>query len=80
MRNVLIVFGLGVAIASVSAVLTSTPSFALCNGICMKKCQTAVSYGQYMTMDDCVKVWSKRNGPSGRGCGKPGERWQPCGD
>lgn len=80
MRNVLIVCGLGAAIAGASAVVTSTPSFALCNAVCTKKCESAVSGGQYTTMDACVKVWSKRNGPTGRGCGKPGAPWQSCGD
>jgi hypothetical protein len=80
MRNALIIFGLGLAIATLSVFLTSTPSFALCNGVCMQKCQSAVASAQYPTMDACVKVWSKRNGPSGKGCGKPGEPWQSCGD
>lgn len=71
---------LGLVIAALSTFIFSSPSFALCNSVCTAKCQAAVSRGDYMNMDACVKVWSKRNGPKGVGCGKPGAPWQSCTD
>ncbi len=80
MRKFLLVFGLGLAIATSSYFLTSTPSFALCNSVCQAKCQAAVARGEYLNQAACVKVWSPRNGPTGKGCGKPGAPWQSCTD
>jgi hypothetical protein len=66
----------GLAVMAIVTVFT-TPASALCNEICRAKCklywnQEIGSYNQ------CLAVWSVRNGPSGRGCGAPGASFQRC--
>ena len=74
----------GIAIAAVLAVaanvFNSTTSLALCNQVCMQKCAQVLSGPTplFPSMKECIEVWSRRNGPTGLGCGKKGERWKSC--
>jgi hypothetical protein len=76
MRNTLLIIFLSLAIATASALLTSTPSFALCNEICQAKCKLGWQ-NEFKSQKECVAVWSRRNGPTGRGCGTSGS-FQRC--
>ena len=65
--------GLGVLLTS----FTASPASALCNQICRAKC--TLQWKQYFkSKAECIKVWSRRNGPSGKGCGAPGGPYQRC--
>lgn len=81
MTRFLTCIGLALVIGSFSNALSSEPSSAaagVCNSVCKQKCSVAVSRGDYPTMTACEAVWAPRNGPTGRGCGKPGEPWKSC--
>jgi hypothetical protein len=70
----LAVAGISVFLASVSP----TPAFARCNEICKAKC--TLQWKQYFkSKAECIRVWSRRNGPTGKGCGAPGGPYQQCG-
>ena len=77
MRKVFAVSGLTIAIALFGAPLTSTSSFALCNKTCQAKC-TLSWQGEFKSEKECQAVWSRRNGPTGRGCGGAGQPFQRC--
>ena len=55
----------------------STPAAALCNDICKAKCKANWSL-EFASEKQCLAVWSRRNGPSGRGCGTPGGPFKRC--
>jgi hypothetical protein len=81
MTRFLTCIGLALVIGSFGNILNSNPLSAasgVCNNICKQKCSAAVSRGDYPTMTACEAVWAPRNGPTGRGCGKPGEPWKSC--
>jgi len=81
MARFLTCIGMALVIGSFSTVLSSNTSSAapgVCNNVCKQKCSGAVSRGDYPTMTACEAVWAPRNGPTGRGCGKPGEPWKSC--
>lgn len=79
MRNTWTAVGLALAIALLAAPVTSTPSFAICNEICQAKCKLQwQSY--FKSREECVRVWSRRNGPTGFGCGPRGAPFVSCGD
>lgn len=79
MRGLAAVLGLAIVYTVVGGPFVSTPSFAICNAICQAKC--TVQWRQYFHSGaECVRVWSRRNGPSGRGCGQRRGSFVPCGD
>ena len=57
--------------------LAGSPAFALCNKICRAKC-TLGWRAEFKSEQDCIKVWSRRNGPTGVGCGAKGGPFQRC--
>ena len=78
MLRTLIGMGIAVALGFVANSFDATPSFAVCNKICQDKCARATGFGAFSTVKECVEAWSRRNGPTGLGCGKPGEPWKAC--
>ena len=74
-------FGIPVAAAIVIIIslVTSTPSFAICNEICQGKCKLQWQ-GSFKSRAECVQVWSRRNGPTGWGCGARGGSFVRCSD
>jgi hypothetical protein len=59
------------------AVSFSSPAAALCNNICRAKCKANWQI-EFTSEKQCIAVWSRRNGPTGRGCGKPGGPFVRC--
>jgi hypothetical protein len=57
--------------------LTTSPASALCNSICRAKC-TLGWQREFKSEKECIQVWSRRNGPSGLGCGQKGAPFQRC--
>ena len=77
MQRLSIAFVLGIGIFSLAAPFTSTSSFALCNKICQAKCTLSWQH-EFKSEAECRAVWSRRNGPSGLGCGGKGAPFQRC--
>lgn len=69
----LAVAGISVFLASVS----TSPAFALCNEICKAKCTLHWKH-DFSSKAECIRVWSRRNGPTGKGCGARGGPYQQC--
>lgn len=63
----------------ISFAFTSTPCLAKCNDICQAKCKLQWQ-SAFASRAECVKVWSRRNGPTGWGCGVRGGPFVPCSD
>lgn len=79
MKGLIAGLAIAIALTVLSVPFASTPSFAICNAICQAKC--TLHWKQYFASKaECVRVWSRRNGPSGRGCGQPGGQFVSCGD
>ncbi len=77
MKQAIIALGFGVAATLMAAPITSRPAFAICNEICQSKC--AAEWQKYFkSQKQCITVWSRRNGPTGLGCGAPGGPFQQC--
>lgn len=79
MRGVMGGLAIAIALTVVGGLFASTPSFAICNAICQGKC-TAQWQQYFSSRAECVRVWSRRNGPSGHGCGQRGGPFVSCGD
>jgi hypothetical protein len=77
MKQILVAVAIAVAVAVFTAPFTSTPSFALCNKICQAKC-TLGWKNEFKSEQECRNVWSRRNGPTGVGCGQKGQPFQRC--
>jgi hypothetical protein len=61
----------------VSLASFSSPAYPVCSDVRRAKCQ-AKWRGYFSSEQQCIAVWSLRNGPSGRGCGEPGGQYKRC--
>lgn len=77
MKKAAILLAVGAAITLTSVSTFSTAASALCNEICQAKCKLGWQ-PEFKSRKECVVVWSRRNGPTGRGCGTPGGRYERC--
>ena len=77
MKKVAIATAFAIGVSLLGAPMISTPASALCNAICKAKC-TLNWKGEFKSEKECLVVWSRRNGPTGRGCGGDGMPFQRC--
>lgn len=78
MRKLVILLGAVFALSWVGGLAAPSPSFAICNDICQSRCKETWQKFGFKSEAECVRIWSRRNGPSGFGCGKPGAPYQAC--
>src|SRR5262245_17096132 len=54
-----------------------SPAYAVCNDVCLGKCKA--NWKNFFSSEkQCIEVWSRRNGPSGFGCGTRGGPYESC--